>query len=375
MADRNLTAIERRGLRQRINMADGHARQTLSAAGVAAASDRISAILSSGSIDIPNSEARFFDAFATRVKADFPKGRRFILYSASISVDLAAKLLRARGLPVQLMIPTFDNLAALIGMNGVEVGAIAEEFICPVPDFERIRAMNIRALFLVLPNNPTGARVSYEDLLLLFEWAARNDVLLILDLSFRYLISDYCVDMLADADNIGASVVLIDDTGKVLSFFDSKMSVVTCTKDLVTEVSRIHEELLLNASALEMEMLALFLDPSGVFPDELSRARRLVLHNRHLLQAVLRRSGIEPIMERDEEMSVEWVRLAGDAKDTLRGCAMRGLELLPGGLFYWDKADDVRGQQFVRVALMRDEDVVAAGCDILRSVLMEGRAR
>lgn len=365
----NLTGIERRGLKQPINMADGHARQTLSTSGVAAASARLMEILALGSIDIPSSEARFLEALGSRMKSKYPDNRSFILYSASISIDLLAKLVRARHARVHLMTPTFDNLAALMKMNGVVVDAISEDIICPISDFERMDTMDIEALVVVMPNNPTGAKLAYTDLVALLHWASRNRVLLALDMSFRYLISDYHTDILSTAEAIGASVILIDDTGKVLSFFDSKISVVSCTEDLAAEVRRIHEEILLNTSALEMEMLGLFLDPNGTRPDELQRVHSLVRNNRHLVQRELRSSGIEPLMEANDKMSIEWVRLDGDATKLVRRCDSLGLQLLPGRLFYWDRPDGSLGQNFFRVALMRDEEVVAAGCDILRLVL------
>lgn len=371
MHDRNLTMIERRGLRQSVNLADGHARQTLSEQARRSLSQCCDELIEAGALDVLRAEYHFLDALAARLMTKYPDSQSYILYSASISVDLAAKLLRRRNLSVHLMMPTFDNLAALITMNGVTVRSVPEGRICPAIDLDYLDQLNIESLLVVLPNNPTGARLPREEIGKLFEWAAGRRVLLILDMSFRFLIPEYSADLLAEAESRGASALLIDDTGKVLSLLDSKMSVITCTSDLIREVEGVHDEILLNTSAFEMELLAKFLDPAGVCGAELTRVRQLISTNRQVVQDSLHDCGVQPVMTADDEMSVEWIRFGPDAEEIVRECANRGLQILPGRLFFWDSAVQNRGQDFVRIALMRDTEQIVAGCEILRSVLLD----
>lgn len=369
MHDRNLTAIERRGLRQSVNLADGHARQQLSEDASRALRQVCDDLFAARTVDVLDSEFRFLDALAARLTTKYPDGQSHVLYSASISVDLAAKLLRRRSQTVHLMKQAFDNLAALVAMNGVEIRSVPEQVICPVTDFDYLDQQAIESLFIILPNNPTGARLSVEDIGRLLDWCADHGVLLIMDMSFRLLIRDYAIDLLAEAESRGASTLIIDDTGKVLSLLDTKMSVVACTKDLAREVESICEEILLNTSAFEMELLAKFLDPHGPCADELVRVRALVAANRQIVQDTLRTSGVVPVMSPDEEMSVELVRFGPDCEEILRDCASHGLQLLPGRLFFWDAESAQSGREYARIALMRDTEQVEAGCEILRAVL------
>lgn len=366
---RNLTAIERRGLQQAVNLADGHARQSLTPESRGVALLNLRALLDSGSIDIPSMEALFREAFSWRLKTDFDSSNSFIAYSASVSVDLMAKLVGARKAAVHAVSPTFDNLAKLFMLNGVPTYPISEEIIYPTPDFSYLDQLSIKVLFLIMPNNPTGARLSYANILKIFDWATDRKVIVILDMSFRYLIADLHRDFVREANIRGASVAVIDDTGKILPFFDSKLSIVSCTDDMISDVRLVHEDMLLNTSGLEMYVLALFLGKPDGFPDELSRVTDLVRRNRRELQGTLRSCGIAPWMRASEEMSVEWIDLGCDAAAMVDACARMGLQILPGNLFDWHDGSSGRAIQFVRIALMRDPDVVSAGCNILRSAL------
>jgi aspartate/methionine/tyrosine aminotransferase len=370
----NLTTIERSGFSQPVNLADGHARQSLSAAGELNVKRRFLELLDASPLEILASEARFLDAFAARLNTTFPEHQRYLLYSASISVDLVGKLLARRGLQVHLMLPTFDNLPALMAMNGVQTLPVPDSAIYPVPDFCYLNRQGIQCLFLVCPNNPTGARLSTLGILTLLEWAAQRNVLTIFDMSFRLLVPELCIDLIAAADSIGASAIVIDDTGKVLSLFDSKLSVTTCTLDLARDMSLIHQQISLNVSTFDMEMLALLLDSKDEHNDEVAIGRQLITANRQILHDVLRDCGVVPLMNIDQEISVEWIRLEEDAEVILRICADRGLQILPGRLFYWDRVSTDQRGQFLRIALMRDKGVVAAGCEILRSVLLSRRS-
>lgn len=365
----NLTAVEREGLRQEINLADGHARHSLTPESRSVALLRIGNLLHSGSIDIPSSEERFREAFSWRLSTDFNSKNSFISYSASVSVDLIAKLIGSRNSAVHAVTPTFDNLAKLFTLNKVPTYPIPEEVIYPETDFAYLDHLVIETLFLVIPNNPTGACLSYAAILKILDWAADRNVLIVLDMSFRLLISDLHRDFVREANARRASLAVVDDTGKMIPFFDSKLSIVSCSNDLVNELRLMHEDLLLNTSGFEMSMLAMFLGQSDGFPDELERLSGLVRRNRQEIHATLETCGITPWMQADEKMSVEWIELGNDAADTVHTCARLGLQLLPGHLFDWDDGSAGRGARFVRAALMRDPEVVQTGCLILRSAL------
>ena len=173
MTSENLTHIERLALHSPINLADGHARQSLHPATMSAVVERFSALMSAP-VDVTEIEGEFLDALTARSGVPYNRPRTWISYSASIAIDIVAKLLTRRGLRVGLVAPTFDNLSALIERNGTELVAVPEEWLTPTVDFDRLMSLGLSALFVVQPNNPTGTSWSqgtWEDVC---TWAARE---------------------------------------------------------------------------------------------------------------------------------------------------------------------------------------------------------
>jgi aspartate/methionine/tyrosine aminotransferase len=357
MTSENLTHIERQALQSHINLADGHARQSLHPTTMSAVVERFSALMSAP-VDVTEVEGEFLDALTSRSGVPYNRPRTWISYSASVAIDIVAKLLTRRGLRVGLVTPTFDNLSALIERNGTELVAVPEEWLTPNVDFDRLSSLGLSALFVVQPNNPTGTSWSQDTWQDVCTWSARNNVLLVGDMSFRLFDPEMCWDQLQLAERTGASLILIEDTGKIVPLHDTKVGVVTCTPDLEAELREIHEAVLLNVSSIDLALITVVLGArSGV--DEIQRARDLVRSNKQQVKAFADQHDLTILSVGG--LSVEWIDVGPMKSQIMSACVDRGLIVLPGEYFHWNELEDNRGTDRVRLALMRDDEVLRDG--------------
>ncbi|WP_460365565.1 aminotransferase class I/II-fold pyridoxal phosphate-dependent enzyme [Actinocorallia lasiicapitis] len=318
--------------------------------------------LGSGRPDEVRLQQDFLDAFAQWTSSPWPAHP---VYSASIALDIAAKHLRGRPGRVGMITPTFDNIPALFRRTGLSLTPVSEDVLMPEPDLDRLTALGLAALVVVTPNNPTGTRMSRDGLELLLAWSAAQDVPLVLDLSFRLLAPDHCWDVAAAAAAVGAETAVIDDTGKTLPAFGSKIGLLSGTGAMGAELAAIVDDVLLTVSELDLVGLGYLLRDTT----EVQRSRELCRTNRVAfresvpsLAPTRRWNGFQP--------SVEWLD-AGDARDRiLVACQKNGLALLPGEQFFWDSpGPDGPGGTKIRIPLLRDPASFQEGLDVLREVL------
>jgi aspartate/methionine/tyrosine aminotransferase len=358
MTSENLTHIERQALQSHINLADGHARQSLHPTTMSAVVERFGALMSAP-VDVTEVEGEFLDALTSRSGVPYNRPKTWISYSASVAIDIVAKLLTRRGLRVGLVTPTFDNLSALIERNGTELVAVPEEWLTPNVDFDRLSSLGLSALFVVQPNNPTGTSWSQGTWQDVCTWAARNNVLLVGDMSFRLFDPEMCWDQLQLAERTGASLILIEDTGKIVPLHDTKVGVVTCTPDLEAELREIHEAVLLNVSSIDLALITVVLGGARSGVDEIQRARDLVRSNKQQVKTFADQHDLTILSVGG--LSVEWIDVGPMKSQIVSACVDRGLIVLPGEYFHWNELEDNRGTDRVRLALMRDDEVLRDG--------------
>lgn len=352
---RSLTDIEAKAMRLRWNFADGHARQQWTDGGRASVLATLERVLSGPPLDYESTARGFLNAMAEVL--DSETADSMLAYSASVTIDIVAKWAARDGRRVWLTHPTFDNLAALLRMAGIDLNPIAERHIEDGSFVEFVAPGD--CIFLVNPSNPTGRMLGPDELVRLFEVAAQRRVVLILDMSFRLFEPSLCRDWIAVAVRMGCEAIVIDDTGKAISAHDSKMGILSCTPEFRRVFRSLHNDVLLNVSSLELVVLTSLLT-SGT---ELAAARRLVGANRNYLDSYLGR------YRRDAGRgAVGWLDLGVNGEAIVQMCARRGVGLLPGRQFYWSEASEMRSGM-IRVALLRDEGYFRSGIDVMMDTL------
>ncbi|MFI6853033.1 pyridoxal phosphate-dependent aminotransferase [Streptomyces sp. NPDC050416] len=373
---RNLTEFELMAQVSRLDLADGHANHSLHQETMSVLEDAFTAALKEERHGLVHRvEREFLSALGKHTGQQYSATSSHIVYSASVGVDIMAKYLAVRRYRTGMITPTFDNLPALMTMTGVELVPVPEKLVLPEPEIDELSRLELDALFLVLPNNPTGAGMDGAALRRLVEWGAAQCVLIVIDASFRLLDPRACVDLIAVAEDAGADVVTIDDTGKTVSLQDTKASVLSVTHRLREPVSEVVSHCLLNVSCLDLRLLTsvLTMPPDR---DEIHRARALSRRNRGTLREMLvscGRIGCLPDSSPgpDSALSIEWLHVGPERDRVLRQCRSQGLQILPGQPFFWaaDGAAQPRTGQWVRIALLRDPEEFQRGADIFVSAL------
>jgi aspartate/methionine/tyrosine aminotransferase len=268
-----------------------------------------------------------------------------ILYSASIAIHVAARVLSENNLKTGLLTPTFDNIPDLLHAQGVRPIALTEANVLDPALWDH---HELGALFLVMPNNPTGWTISESQLRTLVADATSRRLLLVFDFSFRYF-DPQAADAYRIFSDAQCSFIAIEDTGKYLPCADLKVGMIVSDKVTRNLVSAAVEDLLLNVSPFTLELLS-----QMIMRDDRQAILSIIRINRARLTQAMERLEID-VHTLLETMSVAWVsaRARGQMASLMRGWAEVGISALPGNPFFWE--DHSRGADFARIALARSQ--------------------
>ena len=372
-----LTEWEWLGLRRPINLADGHAHYTLSEPFLAALSETASLITELESIDQDTAERDLVTSFSRLSGQSIRPDEVCLHYSSSVSIEMCAKVIYERGLrTVGLITPTFDNIPLLLRRTGFHLVAIAEdELWASEGDLGNIPPCD--AIFVVIPNNPTGRCPTAEQLLRLMQLCATSGRVLICDFSFRLYSNYHLWDQYEAARALPSlDFIFVEDTGKAYPLAEMKVGMAIASHALQNALRSITDELLLNTSPFVLSVLnsviAVDLQLNGITADRQLEPEQIVRRNRRQLDESLSdaiNSGV--LACRPSRLSVAWLRLAaGSSSDICADWAAAGIVTLPGNPFFWD--DPERGAPFIRVALARDPRQFADGMMALRELISRG---
>lgn len=363
---KTLTDYEQIGFRASANLADGHAYQELSTSQASIVS-RLDEIWN-GSLrqTIPNSEQLYLERFAQLIGSPglLTAANHSILPTASNSIDLVGAYLRSKGSRVLLTHPTFDNLALLLRRRGVDPQPITEDEIRDA-DARDSRLGGADVLFLVNPNNPTGTNFTREDFSDIVEACVREDVTVIIDASFRLFYPQTwdAYRVLQDAD---VSYIVFEDTGKVLPTQDMKASILACSRGHREALNELYNEVYLCVSKFSLAVLGEFLEDARI--EGLDKTvRSLVAGRRDLLRAAVGEAIIEPVA-RSSRISVEWLSTTATGlsdEEVVDALYSRGVGVLPGRGFHWNRAGEAGTTQNVRVSLMKPQKEFEHGVELL----------
>jgi aspartate/methionine/tyrosine aminotransferase len=367
----SLTAWQMRSLRNQYNLSDGHARDTLTP-GEKATLLNVATYLAAPYEDQAQDRAEqsFVEAFlacAGENETSHNDLRPMFQYSASCGIELIGAALASSGVDrIGVLHPSFDNIPQLLRRAGLRVIAIDEPAV--TSGSALIPTDQLQALFLTVPNNPTGWVPRPADLISVASACAAQRIPLIVDLTFRFQLSlTYPIyGMLREIR--GLELITIEDTGKTWNLNDLKASFLTAnTEALRQSLLAVTEELLLNVSPALLVILtaimSLSVDPVEGSP--LSIRRSLARENLARLHAMLAHHGVTLI---EGDSWVAWVPLPTQWNaNTIASLAEgRGVSILPGDDFLWSSASP---PPYIRVALLRDREYFDRALEILDSAL------
>lgn len=363
-----LTDYELEALLSRYNFADGHARDERPASASRALRQVEHYILSPRAYRRENIECAFSDAFFGLAHQRAPIETDRVLYcgSASLSIEILANYLRLKRLSVALIEPAFDNLADILRRQCVGLIALSEDRLRD-HDWGWLDDVGIDAVFLVLPNNPTGYLCSEADFQHLVERCAARNKLLILDFSLRFFAQElFEWDQYALLEQSGVRYVAIEDTGKTWPTFELKVSALAADPTTFPALRSIYTDIFLYLSPLNFIFLTEYITDSqrDGLDETVWRVHRA---NREQLRAAITAAPLRPLSP--PTIGVEWIRIEHSMSDVefMNRLGILGIRIIPGRYFYWSNPE--AHTDCIRIALMRDVHIFAEGMDILRQAL------
>jgi aspartate/methionine/tyrosine aminotransferase len=337
----------------RYNLADGHPRQALTPGQIAAIGDVTSLYIKSAAHNERDAKAAFEHAFFSLAGQESVHRLRPPLshYSGSSAIEVMANYLRMQKLTVTMAHPTFDSLADTLKRHGVPLTPIpVEEALSLTPSSPPI---GTHALYLVMPNNPTGHCPTREQFAGITGFCARHGILLLADFCFRFYGTFWDYDQYQMLTDAGVDFICTEDTGKTWPAGDVKLGMLVTSDRPYGLLKDISDDFLFSVAPFTFEIITRLI---GAEHREVRRvlAQDLADVNREVLRMTLDGSPLQ-IVNPSHRMGLDWLQLPPGWNATALTewlHAEYGPQLLPGERFYW--ADHRAGSRYVRVALLRD---------------------
>jgi aspartate/methionine/tyrosine aminotransferase len=352
---KKLTDEEILALGEECNLADGHAYRAWNAAEaaiVARAGDTFRRVDRRNRRTLEHDYLKsFFAASKQTLRDDYFKF--FLCFTASTAIEVIANYLRTKRLSVALIEPCFDNLHDILARHDVCLTPLPESAMVGEPNvLERaLRDISADAIFLVSPNNPTGAQIRKENFLRVLEFCRSQQRILILDETFRFYLPDEDVydqyQILADA---AVDCIIIEDTGKTWPTLELKAPFFSVSSRLAPEIADIYSDFLLHVSPVSVALMTDFL--CLPYKHGLGHVRDIIAANRRVLYADICDTFLHP--REAPYMSVAWLKITTGlrASEIKKRLADVNVHVLAGNQFFW--SDGTHGNSFIRVALSRD---------------------
>ncbi|MCX6168656.1 MAG: pyridoxal phosphate-dependent aminotransferase [Ignavibacteriales bacterium] len=349
----SLTKIELEGLHYMFNLGDAHTRKLQ-------LKEYDSIINTFGnkfdSVDLQNYytlRQEFLKEYFRLIGQTYKYEQTLLSYASSISMEVIANFLRLYNLKKMALVePTFDNIPDILYRHGIEL--------IPFGDHENYRILlekpelyhNLNAIFVTVPNNPTGEIITKEALEIICSFCFTNNVLLIVDACFRLFspqMLSYDMREICEKSNI--DYIIIEDTGKYWPLHDLKIGIIVCSRSLFDKLNDVHCDFMLNVSPFILSILKDFACL------EMKLKSRPVLNvikeNRNTLKRALETMDLETYNS-NSTVSVEFINTSKLHKDSNYICQILksgGVITLPGEKFYW--SGNGLGEKYMRIALAR----------------------
>ena len=360
------TTFEREVFDGALNMTDGHARHELLPFEEGIVKNLPSLFDRAMHMSQTDAENFFKENFFTLARQSRPVTNIFFNFSASTSTLLVGKILRDLRYQVYAPYPAFDNLINLLRWIHVDLVPYAENPESLLSLCQTVKSPKT-AIWIFLPNNPTGGILTESQFGTIVEIAAQRNITLVFDFCFRFFsraVTSY--DQYASLAATGTRYFAIEDTGKTWNTCDTKVSLVSCSHHFGNELFEAHDNLLLNISPLHLLYLGNILERSecagldAVIWDRFEEKRGILCG---ALEAL-------PLVNASKNNSVPllWLRESrpGAARHLLEKAHTVGIHILPGDQFFWH--DNSLGHEFIRLPLARPTPLLNKVADTLRNL-------
>ncbi|GGV04281.1 hypothetical protein GCM10010275_49630 [Streptomyces litmocidini] len=366
----NLTQFETLALASPMNLADGHARQQLTAAQGKIVSElpHLWAEAALRPVDeIEQEAAESFFGMLGQHAHPFAAGRTLSCYSSSVAMEILARSLVTTTDAVALIHPTFDNIPDILRGVGLRLVPVEEER-AHDEDLPAELLDEVGCVFITTPNNPTGRVMGEDRLRRLAEQCAEHGVVLALDTSFRGFDPAAQFDHYAVLDASGCRWVVIEDTGKLWPTLELKIGWLVRSAEVDLPIEKIHSDILLGTSPLVLLLVKRFADDGA--DGGLAELQRTIADHRALVRAAF--DGVPDVSFVDEHARVSVERLHVGARlgmDVWSAVRSQSLYVLPCQKFHWARPHE--GERMLRLALSRNPSTLLAGARVLRSALLD----
>ncbi|MGW4891953.1 enduracididine biosynthesis enzyme MppP [Kitasatospora sp. NPDC004240] len=366
----NLTQFETLALDSSMNLADGHARQQLTAAQSKVIADLPNLWAEAAMRPVSEIEQEAADSFFGMLgqhSHPFAAGRTLACYSSSLAMEILARSLVTRTDAVALIHPTFDNIPDILRGVGLRLVPVEEEQ-AHDDDLPAELLGQVGCVFITTPNNPTGRVMTEERLRRLAEQCAEHDVVLALDTSFRGFDPAAQFDHYAVLDASGCRWVVIEDTGKLWPTLELKIGWLVRSANIDLPIEKIHSDILLGTSPLIMLMVKRFSDDGA--DGGLADLQRTIADHRALVRAEFEGVPDMSFVDQHARTSVERLHVGSRlALDVWSAVRTRNLYVLPCQKFHWARPHE--GDRMLRLALSRNPSTLLAGAQVLRAALLD----
>ncbi|MEU0564235.1 enduracididine biosynthesis enzyme MppP [Nonomuraea sp. NPDC005983] len=365
----NLTELEILALDSDLNVADGHARQELSA-GQQRIIDELSTLFQKAALqpiaDLERTAHRTF--FALLGQHRYPVGANPVLscYASSVAMEILARSLVTKTDAVALVHPTFDNIPDILRGVGLRLVPVEEDPLHLGPAVEAVPE-GVGCVFITTPNNPTGRVLSAERLAEIAEVCRERDVVLTLDTSFRGFDTRAHYDHYAVLEASGCRWAVIEDTGKLWATLDLKVGLLAYSGNIGLPIPKIYSDILLGVSPFILTLVERFAEDAA--NGGLEDLHAFIAEGRRIVRETLADVPGVSFPDPDSRVSVERVDLGAISCDDIWDeLHKRQVYALPCTQFHWNEPS--RGDRSLRIALARPHASVRAAAQELRAVLL-----
>ena len=297
--------------------------------------------------------------------------RTLFCYSATIALEITANVIRTADRfarkNIALLHPTFDATYYICQRHDLHIFSVSQTALKDSGELRGIlEQANIEALFLTVPNNPTGEVLSREELQAVCDICKSLDILLVVDACFRFYWNHQVFDHYAILIDSGVEYIVIEDTGKLFNVLDIKVGVMRYRTTVDKAIEDIHLDFVLNVPRLSLVVLRELLANAS---DYRQRIFADLTQRRQQLAQAASGMGCQIISQPYVPVALAQFTHDIDDKRLEKHLQRQSVAVLSARGYYWH--DPAQGKNKLRIALLRETDYFTNGLARLSQALQD----